>query len=43
MLISALSDFDKNGEVFTSSVSIVKDIFEGLKEKELNVDYLLEM
>ena len=43
MLISALSDYDKNGEVFTSSVSIVKDIFEGLKEKELNVDYLLEM
>lgn len=39
----ALADYDRNGEVFKSSVSTMTDVFETLKERELNVDYLLEI
>lgn len=39
----ALADYERNGEVFKSSLQTMKDVFEGLKERELNVDYLLEI
>ena len=39
----ALVDYERNGEVFTSSIQTMKVVFEGLKQRELNVDYLLEV
>ncbi|CAI8501504.1 unnamed protein product [Pichia kudriavzevii] len=38
-----LMDYDKSGEVFRSSVEIMKNVFDGLKDREMNVDYLLEL
>lgn len=39
----ALIDYERNGEIFQSCVKIMKDIFDELKDKQLNVDYLLEI
>lgn len=39
----ALADYERTGEVFKSSSQTMKNVFEGLKAKELNVDYLLEI
>lgn len=38
-----LVDYERNGEVFMSSLQTMKVVFEGLKQRELNVDYLLEI
>lgn len=39
----ALLDYERTGDVFKTSVKTMKLVFEALKEKELNVDYLLEI
>jgi len=39
----ALMDYDRNGDTFKSCVKMVKDIFSILKEKGLNVDYMLNI
>jgi hypothetical protein len=38
-----LSDYGRNTEVFNASVKAMKEVFQGLKDKEMNIDYLLEL
>lgn len=39
----ALMNYEHESEVFVNSVEIMKEVFHPLKDKELNVDYLLKL
>lgn len=42
-VIVALSEYDRNSITYLSCVKVLREVFETLKDKELNVDYLLDI
>lgn len=39
----ALSDYDRNSEIFKTNANTMRSIFQDLKGKEMNIDYLLDL